>query len=143
MKGSFSISLCISGAILFGVPAAQAVTLTFDGIDYDYLEQSYVENGVLVQGNRELGGYTQGSIYLSDGGTGAPQYLSFTTGGLFDVLSLDLISYGFKTAEPYENVLLTAYHPKGPVETKTFSWVARMRPEAVRVFRPVFRRATL
>ena len=120
MKRSVSLPLCIVGAMLLGVPAAHAVTLTFDDIDYDYLAESYVENGVLVKGNGQLGVYTQGSIYLSDGGTGAPQYLSFTTGGLFDVLSFDLMSYGFKTAEPFENVLLTAYHPEGPVETKTF-----------------------
>ncbi|MGB3147622.1 MAG: hypothetical protein WBA91_07680 [Paracoccaceae bacterium] len=78
--------------------SASAATITFATLpDEGALATSYSENGILATATGGLLAFVTGPglAHIDDAGTSLTNAVNFTTGGLFDAISFDLISLGY------------------------------------------------
>ena len=90
MKAIVLACICAGAAAWAG--SASALTLTFDDIPTaDPAPEIAVEQGVTIAGMpRSLGG---GTIHLDDGGSFGPSRVTFSAGGRFDAVSLQVLGF--------------------------------------------------
>lgn len=90
-------TLTLSAALAaswLAVGASQAATMTFDGIGFP--GTTWVENGITATGDGDVFAFNvPNTAHLDDSGTPYASQISFTTGGLFDAASFDLLPTGF------------------------------------------------
>lgn len=91
--------------------------MTFDNlVGGTYPSDVYTENGITVVGNGELWYGASYAIHLDDFGSSAPSRITFTMGGAFNAISLDVVPasffyylcdpFDYCAAPTYDNVLI-------------------------------------
>lgn len=84
-----------------------AATMTFSGLSATgcYAATTYSEANILASGNGDITGWTNnGVVHLDDGGSSCASDIEFTMASRFNAVSFDVISGGFDTPAPYENI---------------------------------------
>ena len=109
-------SILAAAAMLLATTAAPAATMTFANLPDEGAQLlGYSENGIKA---KAIGGVVAyegqtGFAHLDDSGTGLASGLDFTTGGLFDAASFDLVSWGYNFWFPpgplSDNILVTGF----------------------------------
>ena len=99
-----------------GTAYAITKTVTFTGLPPELFPgETFIENGVTVSGGPvdSVGSFTiPNTAHLTDTGSGFASILSFTTGGLFDFKSIDILTLGTEffvdgVNAGYDNVQIT------------------------------------
>ncbi len=115
-------ALILAPSVSFG----STVTLTFDDLPSggDTGPREIVEKGVTI------GGYSSSfeskSVHIDDGGTSWSDYVDFSTGAKFDILSVDILGLGQElyrndTPKRFKNVLFEGFRNGMLVRSWAFS----------------------
>jgi hypothetical protein len=128
-----SVAGAAAMALLCGVQAAPATTVTFDRLADEfsaYLEPdggtTYREKGFVAStsGGVLAWDQTPGAAHIDDAGTGFTSDVTFThkTGGIFDAISFNIISAGFADPAntPDETIRVTGTKANGKTVSKVF-----------------------
>ena len=109
-------SILSAAAMLLATTAAPAATMTFANLPDEGAQLlSYSENGIKAKAFGGVVAYEgmPGYAHLDDSGTGLATGLDFTTGGLFDAASFDLVSWGYNFWFPpgplSDNIAVTGF----------------------------------
>lgn len=111
-----SSSILSAAALLLATTAAPAATMTFTNLPDEGAQLlSYSENGIKAKAFGGVVAYEgmPGYAHIDDSGTGLATGLDFSTGGLFDAASFDLVSWGYNFWFPpgplSDNIAVTGF----------------------------------
>ncbi len=120
-------ALIISFTMLFALVLSsnsRAVTMTFDNLpDMGARATTYNENGITATPvNGDLAFFIKpGVAHVDDFATSFTASIDFTMDGLFVPVSFDIISYGFNSSTPFNNVSVEGFLDGVVIASNEFS----------------------